>query len=125
MDDAVAHKFFSDNSVQLHLFDAIKKYISSLGVVKIKVTKSQISFSNKRQFAWVWLPMPWDTGRPKNSIVLSFSLGERVMHPQIVEVVEPYPGRFMHHVIMEKEAELSGAVKKWLQTAFTFGEERN
>jgi hypothetical protein len=120
MDDKAVQKFFLGKSTQHHLFDLLKQYIQTLGFVEMKVTKSQISFSNKRQFAWVWLPMPWDKKRPKDSTVLSFSLGEKTVHPQIVQIVEPYPGRFMHHVILEKESDINDDVKKWLKRAYNF-----
>lgn len=120
MNDEKVDKFFTDKPVQRHLFNLIKEYIVSLGQVDIKITKSQIAFVNKRQFTWVWLPMPWDKRRPKNSIVLSFSLDKKIVNPQIVQVVEPYPGRFMHHIIIEKEADMSGDIKKWLTEAYLF-----
>ena len=121
MDDKTAQKFFSEKPIQHHLFDLLRRYIQSLGFVEMKATKSQISFANKRQFAWVWLPISWDKKRPKNSIVLSFSLEKKVTHLQIVQVVEPYSKRFMHHVIIEKESDITDVVRKWLKEAYAFG----
>lgn len=112
MDDERVQAFFSDKPIQYQLFGFLKKYVLSFGNVDIKVTKSQIAFSNKRQFAWVWLPMKWDKRRPKNCIVLSFSLPEKITHPQIVQVVESYPGRFIHHIILEKESDMNEAVRR-------------
>ena len=115
---AAANQFFSDKPTQLKLFGFVSKYLETLGSVTLKVTKSQISFAKKRQFAWVWLPQPWDRRRPKSCIVLSFSLDEPVRSPQIAQVVEPYPKRFMHHVIIERKADFNGDVKKWLKQAY-------
>ncbi len=95
--------------------------IGELGNVKIKMTKSQVAFLRERQFAWVWFPMSWDKTRPANSLVLSFALGTRITHPRIVQVVEPYPGRWMHHVIIEKETDVDGVVRGWLREAYGFG----
>jgi hypothetical protein len=121
MDNKSVQEYFSDKPIQQHLFDLIRQHIEPLGEVTTKVTKSQIAFANKRKFAWVWLPMKWDTRRPINSIILSFSLGKKIMNPKIVQVVEPYHKRFMHHVIIEKESDVSPDVKEWLIEAYIFG----
>lgn len=124
MDDKTVQKFFSDKPIQLHLFGLIHQYLHSLGNIEVKVTKSQIAFSNKRQFAWIWLPMTWDKKRPKDCVVLSFSSGKKIIHPNIVQIVEPYPNRFMHHVIVEKKSDINNYVKKWLKESYDFGDFR-
>ena len=114
-------ELFVDKPVQLKLFQYIERFIESLGRVEIKVSKTQVAFKNKKQFAWVWLPMPSDKKRPPKSIVLSFSLGKPVDNPQIVQVVEPYPGRWMHHVIIQDNTDINEEVKGWLKEAYDFG----
>jgi len=109
---------FPGKPVQLRLYRHVRDFIASLGEVTIDVHKTQVSFRRKRKFAWVWLPMPWDTRRPPNSIVVSFSLGAPVDDPRIAQVVEPHPGRWMHHVIIQTESDLSEDVKGWLKDAF-------
>ena len=112
--------FFGDNPFQLKLFKIIRQYIDSIGVSSMKVTKTQISFANKRQFAWIWIPLANSKKRPPNSIVLSFSLENQITHPKIVEVVEPYRGRNMHHVIIGKADDFNEKVKSWLSEAYKF-----
>lgn len=112
--------FFSEKTIQLKLFSVIYEYVNSLGPIKIRVSKSQISFAGKRQFAWVWMPMKWDKKRPQNCIVLSFSQPERINNPRIVEAVEPYLGRWMHHVIIQQESDFDSLVKKWLYEAYNY-----
>lgn len=114
-------EFFLKKPKQLQLFCILKKFIESLGSVTMKVTKTQISFSCQKQFAWIWLPQPWDTKRPQRSVVLSFSLDKKVKHPIIVESVESYPGRWMHHLIICTENDLNKEVKGWLEEAYRFG----
>ncbi len=109
---------FSDKPIQLKLFQNIKQFIQSIGQVESSVSKTQVAFKNHRQFAWVWLPMPRDTKRPPNSIVLSFSLEKHLNSPQIVQVVEPYPGRWMHHVIIQKSSDLNEEVQGWLKESY-------
>ncbi len=64
--------------------------------------------------------MEWAKKRPPNSLVLSFALGKQLTAPQIVQAVEPYPGRWMHHVIIQDEPDLNEDVRGWLAEAFAF-----
>nr|WP_321302700.1 DUF5655 domain-containing protein [uncultured Trichococcus sp.] len=68
--------------------------------------------------------MPKDGKRPLHSLVLSFGCGRRIVHEQIVEAIEPYPGRWTHHVIIAEEADLTAAVDAWLREAYRFSETR-
>lgn len=120
MDANTEAAFFKGKPDELALYTHIKRYIGSLGPVETKVTKSQIAFSRGRQFAWIWFPMSWDTRRPPHSLVLSFSLGKEIRDPQVVEVVQPYPGRFMHHVIIGRDTDFSAMAKHWLADAYKF-----
>lgn len=106
------------------LFEVVREFIESLGAVKTKVNKTQISFSTKTGFAWVWLPQMWIKKAPENSIVLSFGLGRRLIHPRIEESTEPYPGRWTHHVVIEKESDFDDSVRTWLREAFEFSQNR-
>ncbi len=119
-DDWTVDKLFSGKPVQARLYRHLQACIQALGPVAIKVTKTQVSFASGRQFAWVWLPMEWAKNRPPNSIVLSFALGEHLTHPQIVQAVESFPGRWMHHVIIQTESDVTPDIRRWLAQAFTF-----
>jgi hypothetical protein len=98
--------------------------INSIGPVTIEVMKSQISFGTRIKFGWVWLPQPWSNKRPENSIVLTFGVGRHIENEQIVEVVEPYPGRWTHHVIIQNESDLNDDVYQWLCEAYSFSGKR-
>jgi len=78
-----------------------------------------IYFGTKLKFAWVWLPKKWDN-RPKNSMVLTFGVARHIKNKQIVQAVEPYPGRWTHHIIIQNKKDLNNNVYKWLQEAYTF-----
>ncbi len=90
----------------------------------MEAMKSQISFGTENKFAWVWLPQPWDKKRPENSIILTFGLRRRIEHERIAQAVEPYPGRWTHHVIIENEADLDQDVRGWLRDAYIFSQRR-
>jgi hypothetical protein len=96
----------------------------SLGAVKTQVAKTQISFSTKIGFAWLWLPQMWVKKAPKNSIVLSFGLDRRIVHPRIKESLGTYPGRWTHHVVIEKQSDFDDNVRAWLREAHEFSKNR-
>jgi hypothetical protein len=104
------------------LFKHVYKFIESLGPVKTGITKTQISFSTRTGFAWVWLPQMWIKKASENAIVLSFGLGRRIEHPHVKESNEPYPGRWMHHVVIEKQSEFDDDVREWLKEAYKFSQ---
>jgi hypothetical protein len=113
---------FTGRAQALALFHAVREYIESIGPVTVEATKSQVSFATGTKFAWVWLPRPWDRKRPGNSIVLTFGLRRHIEHERIVQSVEPRPGRWTHHVIIEKEADLDEAVRAWLLEAYSLSQ---
>jgi hypothetical protein len=115
---------FSGRPEALALFHAVQKYIESIGPVTMEAMKSQISFGTKTKFAWVWLPQPWSKKRPENSIVLTFGLGRQIKHDRIAQAVEPRPGRWTHHVIIEDEADLDEDLRGWLTEAYDFSRSR-
>jgi hypothetical protein len=114
--------FFFEKPQQLNLYQAVESLIDSIGPVTIEISKSQISFGTKTKFAWVWLPPIWSTNRPENCIVLTFGAEKQIDDEQIVEVVEPYPGRFTHHIIIEDESDLTDQVYRFLCEAYDFSQ---
>ena len=123
MDEPVAHELevlFEGRPESLSLFKAVRRLVETLGSSEMVVRKTQVSFLAARGFAWVWLPQRW-VKRREASVTLAFALPHRVDHPRIEEVVEPYPGRWMHHVVIVKESDLDGDVRGWLGEAYAFG----
>jgi len=113
--------FFEGRPASRELFESVRRYIESLGAVKIEPMKTQVSFGAKRKFAWVWLPQMWIKKQPENSVVLTFDLPRRVEDRRIKQAVEPRPGRWTHHVVIEREAAFDDAVKGWLHEAYDIG----
>lgn len=116
--------FFSGQEDRIKLYMSIEEMIKSIGPLTIDIMKSQISFGTKYKFAWVWLPPDSSRKRPKNSVVLSFGLDHRVESKHIAEAVEPYPGRWTHHIIIQDEADLNADVNKWIRQAYAFSQGR-
>jgi hypothetical protein len=114
--------FFDGRPGALRLFQAIRSYIESIGPVEVKTTRTQVSFTAGTAFAWVWLPQLWVKRRPEDSITVSFSLDRRVEDERIAEAVEPRPGRWMHHLVIEGETDFDDDVRGWLREAYSLGE---
>ena len=87
----------------------------------IKVQKTQISFSNRHNFAFVsFLPVRKAKDRPKTWITVTFGLSHRVESPRIDAATEPSPNRWTHHVLISAPEEIDEALMGWIQEAAAF-----
>jgi hypothetical protein len=99
------------------LFDLVAKFLISLGGVDRATRNTQVSFKHGRAFAWIWLPQMWVEKQPRGSITLTFGLDHQVRDRRIKQSVEPYPGRYTHHVVIKRAAQFDARVKTWLREA--------
>ncbi|NTW70955.1 MAG: A/G-specific adenine glycosylase [Eubacteriaceae bacterium] len=112
--------FFSKKPLIFPVYEAIREKISQLPGVNSKVQKTQITFTAENAFAWVWLPIRKLRDRPENYLILTFGLDHQVVHPRIVQAVEPYPNRWTHHVIIENVTEIDEEIMSWIIQAYHF-----
>ena len=121
MDQDVLY-FFDGKPEALLLYEAFEeKVFSEVDGVKVKVQKTQIAFSNRHNFAFVsFLPVRKAKERPEVYIVVTFGLGYCVESPRIDVAVEPYPGRWTHHVLNSKAEEVDDALREWVREAAAF-----
>ena len=121
MDQNVLY-FFDGKPDALPLYETFeKRVLSEIGGVKIRVQKTQIAFSDRHNFAFVsFLPVRKAKERPKVYIVVTFGLGYRVGSMRIDGIVEPYPGRFTHHVLISRAEEIDGELMGWVKEAAFF-----
>jgi len=110
-------EYFADQAESRRLFDALLGMINSIGQAEYKATKSQIAFSRKKQFAWVWIPGRYLRGKTA-PLVLSLSFPARDLSPRWKEIVEPAPGRFMHHLELFALSDIDEEVREWLRSAW-------
>lgn len=115
-------RFFDGRMAALPLYEAFeRKVLTELNSVNIKVQKTQITFSNRRNFAAVsFLPVRKAKDRPKTYIVVSFGLGYRMESPRIDAAVEPYPNRWTHHVLISSVDEINDELMGWIKEASDF-----
>lgn len=115
-------RFFDGRMAALPLYEAFeRKVLTELNSVNIKVQKTQITFSNRRNFAAVsFLPVRKAKDRPKTYIVVTFGLGYRMESPRIDAAVEPYPNRWTHHVLISSVDEINDELMGWIKEASDF-----
>ena len=82
---------------------------------KVQPKKTQISFSDGCVFAVASPPMRGGLG-----LTLTLCLPEKLSSKRILSAVEPYPGRWTHHIIIQREDELDEELTRWLQSAIAF-----
>lgn len=120
MDDAVL-SFFSKMPQALPLFLKLsEKLCAEYPAVSIKIQKTQIAFSDKRNFALVWIPIRKMKDRPDVYIIVSFFLPYCSNSSRIVQAVEPYPGRWTHHIIISGESEIDSEFMELIRESYTF-----
>ena len=114
--------FFNDHMDALPLYERLEGLIvEQIPDAKIKVSKTQISFSNKRGFAFVsFNPCRRAKERPEVWMTVTFGLSYRKNSPRIDVATEPYPNRWTHHIMVGSEKEIDAELMGWLREAAEF-----
>ena len=114
--------FFNDHMDALPLYERLEGLIlEQIPDVKIKVSKTQISFSDKRGFAFVsFNPCRRAKERPDVWMTVTFGLSYRKDSPRIDAATEPYPNRWTHHVMVGSEEEIDIELMGWIREAAEF-----
>lgn len=111
--------FFDDNPRAFPLYDAFRaSVLTACPEAAVSVAKTQIAFRAGRQFAFAWLD------RKDGSLMTAFCLPERCASTRFVRTVEPYPGRWMHHLRLTEPSQADGEVTAWLRAAAAFARAR-
>ena len=109
--------FFTGYEAARPIFDALRQAVEALGPVELRVGKSQVSFRRRIAFAWAWMPDRY-LGPGHAPLVLSVALRHRDASPRWKEIVEPAPGRFMHHLELRAPDEIDDEVRRWIAEAY-------
>ena len=114
--------YFNDHMDALPLYERLEGLIlKQIPDVKIKVTKTQISFSNKRGFVFVsFNPCRRTKERPEVWMTVTFGLSYRKDSPRIDVATEPYPNRWTHHMMVGSEEEIDAELMGWIREAAEF-----
>ena len=114
--------FFNDHMDALPMYERLESLIlAQIPDVKIKVSKTQISFSNKRGFAFVsFNPCRKAKERPAVWMTVTFGLDDQKLSPRIDVATEPYPNRWTHHVMVGSTEEIDEELMGWIREAAAF-----
>lgn len=121
MDERVLF-FFRDHLPALPLYETLaERILSEFPETTVKVQKTQISFANKHNFAFVsFLPVRRAKDRPPVYITVSFGLRRREDSPRIDAASEPYPNRWTHHMLVSSQSEIDEELMDWIREAAAF-----
>ena len=113
---------FGEHMDALPIYERLEERIlDQIPDVKIKAAKTQITFANKRGFAFVFFnPCRKAKDRPAVWMTVTFGLGYRKESPRIDVATEPYPGRWTHHVMVGSAEEIDEELLGWIQEAAAF-----
>ena len=114
--------FFNEKSATLPLYEAFAQRIfAEIDNVTIKVQKTQISFSNRHNFAFIsFLPARKAKDRPKTYITVTFGLRYKKESPRSDAASEPYPNRWTHHMLISSAEEIDDELMEWIKEAAVF-----
>ena len=113
--------YFRGHSAELALYNALFDRLASLFPEgSVKVQKSQISFYNRHLFAAASLPLRRKKSWPARCLMVTFGWGTKCPSRRIAVATEPYPGRWTHHVLLERSADVDEELLSWLQAAYDF-----
>ncbi len=114
--------FFNEKPAALPLYEAFaQRLLAEIDNVTIKVQKTQISFSNRHNFAFVsFLPVRKAKDRPKIYITVTFGLQYKKESPRIDAASEPYPNRWTHHMLISSVEEIDDELMGWIKEAAAF-----
>ena len=120
--NAEALFFFSGHEAAIPIYEKLEdRILAAIPDVKVKVSKTQISFSHKRGFAFVsFNPCRRVKERPEVWMTVSFGLRYQKQSPRIDVATEPYPNRWTHHVMVGSVDEIDDELMAWLMEAAAF-----
>ena len=114
--------FFGEHMDALPIYERLENAIlTQISDVNIKAAKTQITFANKRGFAFVsFNPCRKAKDRPAVWMTVTFGLGYRKESSRIDAATEAYPGRWTHHVMVGTPDEIDEELLGWIQEAAAF-----
>lgn len=121
MDDRLL-RFFDQMPEALSLYQKFEREVlSRVEDVRIKVQKTQITYSNRHVFACVsFAKVRKAKERPPVYIVVTFGLAYKKESPRIDIATEPYPNRWTHHVLVSEEEQIDEELLGWVEEAAAF-----
>ena len=114
--------FFGAEAQALGLYELLEALVlEQIPGTQIRVQKTQISFYRRRLYGCASrLRIRKKKDLPPGYLVVTFGLGRAVDDPRIEASVEPYPGRWTHHVLLWRREQVDQELLGWLREATDF-----
>lgn len=114
--------FFEGKPAEQALYEALEARIfSEIENVRLKVSKGQISFYNRRLFACVsFLRVKRKADLPQHYITLTLGLDRPLESPRVAVATEAYPNRWTHHFVLSRREEIDDELMDWVRQAALF-----
>ncbi len=122
--DPTVEKYFERMPGARKLFEALIRACDASGDGNYSVESSGIALGLPRHYGYAWLPIRAVPGRPAVYLVLTLRLDRRIDSPRFTEIVEIYPGRYAHHMILDRPAQLDAELMGWVREAMALSKAR-
>ena len=117
--------FFNGRPLELALYQALfQRLDAEFPDGSVRVQKSQISFYGRHLFGAASLPVRRRRDWPEHCLVVTIGLSRKLDSPRAAVAVEPYPGRWTHHVLVSEEKQIDEELLEWLREAYAFAESK-
>ena len=118
--------FFEGHQDALDLFETFEEYLYKMfPVIRKRVQKTQISYSNRYIFACVsFARVKRKAELPNGYVVLTIGLSAPLNSNRIAQKSEPYPGRWTHHIVISRPEELDEELLAWIWEAYNFANKK-
>jgi len=117
--------FFNGRPLELALYQALfQRLDAEFPDGSVRVQKSQISFYGRHLFGAASLPVRRRRDWPEHCLVVTIGLSRKLDSPRAAVAVEPYPGRWIHHVLVSEEKQIDEELLEWLREAYAFAESK-
>lgn len=114
-------QYFDGKVQELELYKDIEAFLlDHFPDSDFQIKKTQISVVNRHLYACISLPVRRKKDWPKTCLLLTLGLRHQVDSPRIAVVTEPYPGRWTHHILIQKKEELDEELLDWVREAYEF-----
>lgn len=124
--DADTLLFFEQQPAALPLYEAfydavLKRHPDA----RIKIQKTQISFSNLYIFACVsFLRVKKKKELPDPYLVITLGMPYPLESPRVAVKTEPYPGRWTTHIVVGEVGDIDDELLSWVREAHDFAKNK-
>ncbi|MFQ9872284.1 MAG: DUF5655 domain-containing protein [Oscillospiraceae bacterium] len=118
--------FFARHQAALPLYEAFAARIAAqFPDSKIRVQKTQITFSNRHVYACVsFMPVKKRAQLGDGYFVLTLGLAAPLESGRVAVKTEPYPGRWTTHIVIRELSDLDEELFAWIAQAYEFSEKK-